>query len=215
MTIQKQQRVLIAINHLASGETDYLYRFIEESGRGTIQATLGDDYQKIEKLYGEKATLTKLIAALRNLGSRSDIKRIDLLILLHGSPGKLHFYDRARTAADVGTAISNLNIAPKLRLAYNTSCYGDSHSQDLIAGGFDTAIGSKKVNANAAVEFPLLLSMWQFDNRIVDCLAATKPLTGPSDAATELYAAVANPSWRGQVNSTKVLRGKKGIRISS
>ena len=76
MSTSKSERVLVVINHIDSGETDYLYRFIEEAARGTIQATLGDDYAKIVKLYDGDATLAKL----RQLSRLRD-KRIALSAL--------------------------------------------------------------------------------------------------------------------------------------
>ena len=215
MSVAKPNRVLIVINHLASGDTDYLYRFIEQSGQGTVQATLGDDYERIVKLYGPNATLPKLTRAIRTQGARKIVHRIDLIVMLHGSPGTLYFQDGATNSSQVGTQIAALNLSSKLRLLYNTSCYGDSHSQDFIGAGFDAAIGSKKVNANAAVELPVLLSIWQFDNKLSDCLAPTIPLTPPSDAATTVYGQAQNTSWKNDVNSTKVLRGNGQIKIST
>ena len=98
---------------------------------------------------------------------------------------------------------------------YSTCCFGDSHSADFIAAGFDSAIGSKKVNANAAVEFGPLLSLWQFDFKLSDCLAPTIPPTPAADAAASLYGQTANTSWKNAVDSTKVLRGNPNLKIST
>lgn len=215
MSIRKNERVLIVISYLASGDTDYLYRFIEEAGRGTIQATLRDDYAKIVKLYDANATLVKLIAALKREGAENSIKRIDLIVMLHGSPGAMTFKDGSKKSSAVEKQIAALNIQPKLRLVYNTSCYGDSHSADFIAAGFDSVIGSNKVNANSAVEFAPLLSLWQFDFKLSDCLAPSIPLTPTSDAATRLYGQTMNTGWRDDVDSSKVLCGNKNLKIST
>lgn len=215
MSISKNERVLIVINHIASGDTDYLYRFIEEAARGTVQATLGDDYAKIVKLYGANATLAKLIAALKNQGAKNSIKRIDLIVMLHGSPGKIIFEGGSENSSVVKNQIKALNIQTKLRLVYSTCCFGDSHSADFIAAGFDSAIGSKKVNANAAVEFGPLLSLWQFDFKLSDCLAPTIPLTPAADAAARAYGQTADTSWKNKVDSTKVLCGNPNLKIST
>jgi len=215
MPTEKPNRSLVVINYLASNSHDHLYRFIEESGRGTIQATLGDDYRKIVKLYGSNATLTKLINALRTEGAKSYIHRIDLIVMLHGSPGKLMFKDGTKSTSVVRDRIKELNLAGKLRLLYNTSCYGDSHSKHFLEAGFDSAIGSKKVNANAAVEFPVLLSLWQFNNTIQQCLAPSIPLTGPADAAARAFGHLTNAVWKNDVDSRKVLRGNKNLRITT
>jgi hypothetical protein len=215
MSVSKNERVLIVINYLASGETDYLYRFIEEAGRGTVQATLWDDYATIVKLYGTDATLPKLIAALKTQGAKNSIKRIDLIVMLHGSPGKIYFRSGSKDSSDVRDQISALNIKPKLRLVYSTCCFGDSHSADFIAAGFDSVIGSKKVNANAAVEFAPLLSLWQFNIKLSDCLAPTIAPTPAADAAASLYGQAANTSWKNDVDSTKVLKGNANLKIST
>ena len=215
MSVSKNERVLIVINHIASGDTDYLYRFIEVAARGTVQATLGDDYAKIVKLYDANATLAKLIAALKNEGAKTSIKRIDLIVMLHGGTGTIIFKDGSKNSSVVENQIKALNIKPKLRLAYSTCCFGDSHSADFIAAGFDSAIGSKKANANAAVEFAPLLSLWQFDFKLSDCLAPTIPLTPAADAASIAYGQAAGTSWRDDVDSTKVLRGNPNLKIST
>jgi hypothetical protein len=159
--------------------------------------------------------LPKLISALTQQGARSSIKRIDLLVMLHGNPGKLVFHGGKKNSSAVRDQIKALNLQSKLRLVYSTACFGDSHSQHFIAAGFDSAIGSKKVNANAAVEFAPLLSLWQFDNKLSDCLAPTIPPTPPSDAVATTFGHANNTSWKNDVNSTKVLRGNNNLRISS
>jgi len=215
MSVSKNERVLIVINYLASGDTDYLYRFIENSARGIIQTTLGDDYDRIIKLYGVNATLAKLIAALQRQGARTSIRRIDLIVMLHGLPGKLEFKDGLKNSSVVRDQIRDLNIQSKLRLVYNTSCDGDSHSVHFISAGFDSAIGSKQVNANAAVEFTPLLNLWQFNWKLSDCLAPTIPFTAPSDTLARVFGHANNTSWKDRVDSTKVIRGNNNLQIST
>lgn len=215
MSISKNERVLIVINHVASGEFDYLYRFIEAASRATVETILKDDYEKIVKLYGVNATLVKLIDNLKTEGARNSIKRIDLIVNLHGTPGEIVFEDVRKKSTEVRDKIKALNLGSKLRLVYSTCCDGDSHSADFIAAGFDSAIGSKKVNANAAVEFATFLSLWQFDFKLEDCLAPTIPPTPASDAAARLYGQVANTKWKDRVDSTKVIRGNPNIKIST
>ncbi len=213
----KDERILIVVNHISSGKTDHLYRSIEGAAQFIVPSTLGDDYAKTIKLYGINATLPKLIGKLRTEGKRNSVKRIDLLLMLHGKPGIIVFKDGEKDSDDVKNQIKALNIRTKLRLLYSTCCYGDSHSADFIDAGFDTAIGSKKVNANAAVEFAPLLSFWQFDFKISDCLAITVPATPAAEAAARLYGESKTPplDWADDVDSTKVLRGNPNIKIST
>lgn len=215
MTIEKQDRVLFVVNHLASGDTDYLYRFIESAGRTTAEAILGDDYGRIVKLYGGNATQAKLLAALRREGAKPTVKRIDLLLMLHGSPGEVYFHEGEVKSSALGAAMKALNLRGKLRLLYSTCCYGDSHSADWISAGFDTAIGARKVNANAAVELAPMLSLWQFNFKVSECLAPTIPPTGPNDTATRIYGQANHLSWVNDVDSSKVTRGNGNLRISS
>ena len=215
MSTSKAQRVLVVVSHLASGDTDYLYRFIDAAGQATAETVLGDDYVRIVKRYGSNATLPKLISALRTEGGKSAVKKIDVILMVHGLPGELAFKDATYTSSDVRAQIRALNLTSKLRLLYSTACYGDSHSTDFIAAGFDTAIGSKKVNANAAVEFAPLLGMWQFNNKISDALGVTTAATPAADSAATAYGRANNTSWKNDVKSTKVIRGNKDLRIST
>jgi hypothetical protein len=215
MSITRQDRVLIVVNHLSSGDTDYLYRFIETAGRATVETTLGDDYARLVKLYGGNATRARFLAALRREGALAAVKRIDVVLMLHGGRGLVEFRDGdARTDALAGD-IAALNLRGKLRLMYSTCCYGDSHSADWLSAGFDTAIGARKVNANSAVELAPLLSLWQFDVKIGDCLAPTVPPTGPNDEVARAYGRANRLSWRNEVDSSKVIRGNANLRISS
>lgn len=215
MAIDRQHRVLLIVNHLASGDTDYLYRFIESAGRATVETTLGDDYASLVKLYGGNATRARFVAALRREGAKAAVKRIDVVFMLHGSPGEVGFHDGDADTGALAADIAALNIRSKLRLIYSTCCYGDSHSADWLSAGFDTAIGAKKVNANAAVELAPLLSLWQFNFKASECLAPTIPPTGPNDTVARAYGRANQLSWAGDVNSSKVIRGNANVRIST
>ncbi|MDT8999403.1 hypothetical protein RQP53_09010 [Paucibacter sp. APW11] len=215
MSIEKKDRVLIVVNHLTSGETDYLYRFIEGAGRATAEATLGDDYVRLVKLYGGHATRADFLAALRAEGAKASVKRIDVLLMLHGEEGRVVFHDGSAKTSTLAGDISALSLRGKLRLMYSTCCFGDSHSADWLSAGFDTAIGSKKVNANSAVELAPLLSLWQFNFKVSECLAPTIPPTGPNDEVARIYGRAHNLGWKDKVDSSKVVRGDANLRISS
>lgn len=215
MSITKSERVLIVLNHIASGSTDYLYRFIEAAGKTTVATILGDDYAQIVKLYGKNATLVKLINALKTQGGKAGVKRIDLIINLHGAKGKIVFFDGVKKSSDVRLQIQALKIKSKLRLVYSTCCWGNTHSKDFIDAGFDAAIGSIKVNANAAVEFAPLLSLWQYNAKLSDCLAPTILPTPAADTAAKAYGAAYGLSWCKEVDSTKVIKGNSNIKITT
>jgi hypothetical protein len=215
MSIDKANRVLIVVNHLASGETDYLYRFIESSGRASVETILGDDYAQLIKLYGGNATRSRFVTAIRREGAKAAVKRIDVVLMLHGSPGKVYFRDGGVKTKDLAVELAALGLGGKLRLMYSTCCYGDSHSADWRNAGFNTAIGSKKVNANAAVELAPLLSLWQFNFKVSECLAPTIAPTGANDAVARAYGQLNHLSWVNEVDSTKIIQGDANLRISS
>jgi hypothetical protein len=215
MTIQKQDRVLIVVNYLSSGDTNYLYRFIEGFGRRAVETILGDDYVRLVKRYGANATRAKFVAAVRREGAKAAVKRIDVVLMLHGGTGSVVFHDGDVPSRTLASELAALNLKSKLRLMYSTCCYGDSHSADWLSAGFDTAIGSKKVNANSAVELAPLLSLWQFNFKISECLAPTVPPTSPNDQAARLFGEANGLSWADDVDSTKVIRGNKNLRIST
>lgn len=215
MTIEKKDRLLIVVNFLASGDTDYLYRFIESAGRRTVETVLGDDYVRLVKLYGANATRAKFVAAVRREGAKAAVKRIDVLLMLHGNDGRVVFHDGAVRSSALATELAALNLRSKLRLMYSTCCYGDTHSADWLSAGFDTAIGSRKVNANSAVELAPLLSLWQFNFKASECLAPTVAPTGPNDAVARAYGQANGLSWVNDVDSTKVIRGNADVRIST
>src|SRR4051794_5036349 len=112
MSITRNDRVLIVVNQVDSGDTDYLYRTIESVARATVDATLGDDYRRVVKLYDRDATLDDFVEALEREGNRAAVKRIDVILNLHGQPGKIKFYDRAETSIHVRDRIQALNLKP-------------------------------------------------------------------------------------------------------
>jgi hypothetical protein len=182
-----------------------------------VDNELRDDYADIVKLYDANATTVKFINALKSLGSNNAIKRIDVFFMTHGSTNMFHFYDVSCTAANIQSQIYNLNIAPKLRLAYSTACYADSCSNELIAAGFDASIGAVGVNANSEVELPVFLKLWAWNWRLRDALAAAEsPLTRvAADEAAKAYGRLAGAGWVSDVNSDKVLRGNPNLKIDS
>jgi len=104
--------------------------------------------------------------------------------MLHGSIGSIVFSEWPVAFSQLGNQIKALNIQSELRLLCSTCCHGDSHSADFIAAGFDTAIVSEKVNANAAVEFAPLLGFRQFEVKLADCITPMTFSTPVTDAAS-------------------------------
>lgn len=219
MAINKNQRALVLISDLTNlpPEKDLLYNFIENSGRTVCSTILQNQYIEYVTLFDNAATKNNLINKLKNIGAKPQIKVIDLIVMLHGSNNRLGFKNGNTDTNMLSQEIKSLNLKNKLRLIYSTACYGMTHNDDWINAGFTTSIGSRKVNANASVEFPVLLQLWAAGFKIKDALAAGEnPLTRiPADQAARIFASLNNLSYRNSIDSDKVLAGNSQIKIST
>lgn len=220
MPIQRNERALVVISQLTNGippEFQWLYQFIQFSGRVAVQRLLAPAYGDFRELYDIFATDLNLLNTLQACGANPDIKAIDLIIMLHGNTNTLFFYNGPVAMGNFATQIANLNLKGKLRLVYSLACYGDSHSDDFVSGGFASSIGAVAVNANASAEFPTFLTNWASGLRLNDVLnLAESPLTRiPADSLAKAFGSLAGLWWAPYVNSDKVLRGNQKITIDS
>lgn len=212
-TITKRQRVLLIVNELAKhGGSQWrpLYKFIEESGVSVGRTFLSGLYDEISVLRGTSAKRSTFISRLRTLTNRSGIRSVDLFLQLHGASQHVWFYDGKVDTAVLRDEILAENLPDRLRLVYNTSCYGNSHSSHLIQAGFETAIGSSKVNANAAVEYPVFCMQWAAGQTIKTLLPLADNPT--ARAAQDL---TATAMGFGNVNSRKIIKGRSTLKIST
>jgi hypothetical protein len=220
MSIHRNERALVVVSQLAYGmpaEFQWLYQFIQNSGRVVVQTLLGPAYGDFRELYDTAATDINLLNTLQVCGADPNIKAIDLIIMLHGSNDILVFYNNSVGMGNFATQIANLNLRGKLRLVYSLACYGDSHSDDFVSGGFASSIGAVGVNANASVEFPTFLTNWALGWRLKDVLnLAESPITRiPADLSAKAFGSLARLGWAPDVNSDKELRGDQNITINS
>ena len=137
-----------------------------------MHTILGHKYGKVAVLREEDASEEKLLHTLEKLGQNPEIHAIDMIMMVHGLPGKLYFKEGNVNVEKLGLKIQQLGIQPKLRLYYSTACFGATHALAMLEGGFDTAIGAIGENCNSATEYPTVLTMWAFGHAIKDCLAA-------------------------------------------
>ncbi|MCL4847459.1 MAG: hypothetical protein KJ066_13050 [Acidobacteria bacterium] len=211
--VNKNQRVLLIVNELAKyGGSTWrpLYKFIEESGVSVGRSFLDGAYSEISVLRGASAKRSSFVTRLRNLANRSGVQAVDLFLQLHGASGHVWFYDGKVSTATLRDEILAQNLPDRLRLVYNTSCYGDSHSTHLIQAGFKTAVGSVKVNANAAVEYPTFCMQWGAGQTVEQLLPIAD---NPASRAAQDFSATT--MGFNDVNSRKVLKGRKPLKISS
>jgi hypothetical protein len=164
MPVSREDRVLVIVNCLAEhGDSRFrrLYRFIERAGVSVARRYLSSHYRLVSVLKDQEATRAGFLSLLGNLAADQRIRAIDLFFQLHGLNGKVRFSDQwvftSRLSEEIRQAVSG-NC---LRLVYNTSCYGDSHSADFLKAGFKVSVGSLKVNTNAATEYPVFCRLWR------------------------------------------------------
>ena len=163
MSAAKGSRVLLIINCLAEhGDNRFrhLYRFIERAGISVARRYLDSNYGLITVLKDQEATRAGFLSLLGILATDQRIKALDLFFQLHGLEGKARFYDQWVLSSRLNREIRQLIKRDCLRLLYNTSCYGDSHSDDFLEAGFKVSVGPLKVNANAATEYPAFCRLW-------------------------------------------------------
>lgn len=216
MPVSKSQRALVLINSLSkysTGFNKFIYSFAEGSAVNITNTVLGDDYKFITIKSKSQATKANFLAALRAAVNATGIKAVDVFLQLHGGTNTFHFYEGAVPATRLRDDILALSLPNRLRLLYNTGCYGDSQNWDeMIAAGFKTTIGSRKINTTGATEFPTFCSMWQFNAKVRDILAvADNPVT----RATQDAAAKAFSSHLSDANSQKIIRGNTNLTIST
>lgn len=186
--VRKEQRALVVVNNTVAGgaaELRELYRFIEAAGDAVAVALCGPHYAQRRSLNGSDATLAALLSNLRTLAARPEICAIDLILNMHGSRGKMHFH--GAPGVDVEQVRLQMQAVPglvgKLRLLYNTSCYGATHANAMRQAGFDTCIGANHVVANSATEYPAFLAAWVAGSAVAPAIAVANapPLREPMD----------------------------------
>lgn len=219
MFAAKERRVLLIINCLAKhGDSRFhrLYQFIETAGVSVARRYLGSHYRLISALKDDRATKDGFLSLLFKLASDQRNQSIDLFFQLHGLEGKARFYDQWISSSHLNKEIRQAVKRDCLRLVYNTSCYGDSHSDDFLGSGFMVSVGPLKVNANAATEYPVFCRLWPgkgFRNSREISLAevfrrADRPL--PRFIQDRIAGHYIN-----NVDSKKIIRGESAITINT
>ncbi len=218
VTIDKNQRALVIVTSLSkdfAGIWRVFYSLTEWAAVAIARLLLGGSYTAIAVRRGSQATKDEFLAALRDAADRPGIEVVDVFLHLHGLPETFCFHDANVSSAALRDEILALGLSKnRLRLFYNTCCYGDSQNDDMLAAGFATAIGSKKVNATGAGEFPIFCVLWRLSQSIQKAVHAAD--AGLLRRAQDAIARILLPDARGRdVDSRKVVRGQDGICIST
>lgn len=218
MTIAKHQRALIVLTSLSKdfgGMARLFYALTEAAAVCVARLLLRSQYAVVVVRRGVQATQQEFLSALREVSDRPGIEAIDVFLHMHGLPCTFCFYDEHASSAALRDGIASLGLpAGRLRLLYNTGCYGDSQNErDMLGAGFTTAIGAHKVNATGAAEFPIFCVLWRMGRSVESILrVADHPaLRAVQDAVAQVFL---SPTRRRDVVSRKIVRGQAGLRIS-
>lgn len=218
----KHERVLIVVSELQEHgpqNLNGLYNVLEELTRLQSNIILGDDYRQIIHLRKAQATLGNFKTVLRAQAAKIEVKAIDVIMSLHGSPSKLYFREGGINV-DVMTSTILQSSSPaeaalvtklkkKLRMVYNLSCFGRSHNAAFRNMGFDVTVGSNGINANSEFEFVTVLTAWSFGSTFGGAFDATN-----NDGA--LFAADAPVRAAGiDADSRKHFRGDQTTKIGT
>lgn len=175
MNIKREERVLLIINCLAEhGDKRFkqLYEFIETAGVDLAMRYLKGHYRQISVLKEKEVTLSAFLSSLQELSADERNLAVDVFFQLHGLKRRVRFYDYWVSIFTLGREIRRVVARDCLRLLYNTSCYGDSHSDAFLKAGFRVSIGSMGINTNGATEYPLFCRLWP-----VSAYRRRRPLT--------------------------------------
>jgi len=219
MQVNKDGRVLLIVNCLSRhGDSRfyYLYKFIEFAGVDVAKRCLSDHYSQISVLKDAEASKQQFISRLRSICEDRRVITVDLFFQLHGLAGKAGFFDQWVSTSALGEEIRQVVKKSSLRLVYNTSCYGDSHSGDFIKAGFQVSVGAVGVNANAATEYPLFCRSWAKSAGRSDRML---PLTEVVRRADRPLPRLIQDSIAGRyfddVESRKIIRGNGAVTIET
>ncbi|MBP9681070.1 MAG: hypothetical protein KBD76_06670 [Bacteriovorax sp.] len=228
-SVTRGQRILVVVSELdgrGMPELRPLYRALEDLTTHTVHALLQDKYAEIVTLQDGRATLPNLKRTLLQLAQRPEIKAIDMIVSLHGSPEKLSFSEGAVKKEDIKNFILETNtrqeqvakimMKKKLRMLYNLACYAGRNISELKDIGFDVVNGAKGVNANSEVEFVPAMTAWANGMGFMNSFLGTNNPVALAIADGPIRAAgvLANNALK-ETNSEKIFVGKTDLTIHS
>ncbi len=160
--------VISELDHRGVEELAPIYKQLE-----LMAWTVPSKLTSIKSVYEQKilvrnqeATSLGVQEALIRVLADPKINTVDVILGVHGLPGKIAFYDGSIKVTEWAGSLkekveSSLGdkFLEKLGLMYNLSCFGESHNAALLDLGFKVVAGSRQVNANAEVEYPFVLEL--------------------------------------------------------
>ncbi len=227
--VTKDQRALVVVSELDSRgmqELRPLYQMLEQLTQFTVQGILGLSYDRIEVVANRDATYAEFKRTLKEIARDPSIRAIDVILSLHGRPGRLAFDDMTWDTSEmenrfyIGTStqdrVDRILLRRKLRMMYNLSCYGASHRGNFLGMGFKVANGSIGVNANSEVEFVPAMMAWAAGVGFRQAFNGSNSTAALAiaDAPIKLAGQLANNALK-ETDSRKVFSGAVEMTINS
>lgn len=211
--INNEKRALLVVANLSDGGDamlQKLYEWLDINAVNIAKLILEDEYHHIDTLTGDHVTKANFIDRIIANAQDPQIEAPDVFLVLHGLEGKLFFDDGAAKSSDLRDKIKTASIQHRLRLLYSTACYGASHAQDFVDAGFRTASGALKVRANGPYDYPAQLYNWKEGKTYKSTVKA-----GNHPLWMTIHDKIAETLGFDDVNSEKIIKGKKYTRITS
>jgi hypothetical protein len=214
--VEPSERALVLISSLTPAgraRLKSLYRGLGAVSVELANLMLRPQYGRMRVLAERAATRPAFVRAVTQAAAPPPIRAVDVIVVLHGSPGRLVFDDGngKGNSVDVHDLVADLALArSKLRILYSTACYGLSHAPAFVEAGFDAACGAIGECANGPVEYPQVLSMWSHGHTFKD--AVNK---GDDPSTRKIFDAAAWLSGFHDANSDKEIKGELTLTIDS
>ena len=130
--IAKDERVLVIVANLViedgtAGDYKALYKWLDRYAVLVTNMLMRPLYRHVLSLTGPHIKRETLIDCLIDQAADQETRAIDMILVMHGSPGYLYFDDGPITTANLGDQLQAADIGHKLRLLYSTACYGVTH----------------------------------------------------------------------------------------
>jgi len=212
--VSKSQRELLVFSNLTPSDPQLttFYNFVEFSAQSLAAVTLGSGYNRIWMVNGAGATRSNLRAWLNYLGSRSNVRAVDMIFVTHGLSDGMKFAEGTYTASDVATYLRNTipsSRRAKLRMCFSTACFGASHRQAWRDVGFKAVSGSREVYADSALSYQPFLTGWRTYNTFrnsVNFANAADPGRVQDSIASSLLWMAGSSAWD-EVDSFRIRQG--------
>jgi hypothetical protein len=215
--VTRDERALLVVANLVledhgsdGGNYQWLYEWLDRNAVLVANLLMRPVYRVVESLTGDQVTLGAFLDRVASLARDPETKALDVFLVMHGSPGMLHFDDTDITTADLREHLKAADLAGRLRLLYSTACYGASHAGDFVKAGFRTASGAVAVCANGPYDFPTQLLKWGTVHTYKSTVTA-----GNNPVFRVIHDHAAKAMGFTDVNSEKIIVGKKYTRITS